>query len=71
MVMGQMLARQARRMELISLLGLRTRSKIKPEFRQVLDDEKIACLWDLFVENARPRSVIYWRDWMVGRMAQW
>ncbi len=60
-----------RRMELISLLGLRLRSKIEAEFRQVLDDEKIACLYDLIVENARPRSVLYWRDWMVGRMAQW
>ena len=52
-------------MELISLQGLRLRSKIKQEFRQVLDDEKIACLWDLIVENARPRLMIYWRDWMV------
>ena len=60
-----------RRMELISLLGLRLRSKIEAEFRQVLDDEKIACLYELIVENARPRAVLYWRDWMVGRMAQW
>ena len=60
-----------RRMELIFLLGLRLRSKIEPEFRQVLDDEKIACLCDLIVENARPCSVLCGRDWMVGRMAQW
>ena len=44
-----------RRMGLISLLGLRLRLKIELEFRQVLDDEKIACLCDLIVENARPR----------------
>ena len=47
-----------RRKELISLQGLKLHSKIKPEFKQVLDNEKIACLCDLIVENARPCSVL-------------